>query len=128
MTRSLCSAFKVSIATPELEEPFEMKRLMIGTAALGLALGLNMAPAAAQNQTVDANCISPTVQVCQEEIRPAVLAETQTAPQQVAAAQASVGQTLPVTGGDVLGLAAVGAAAVAGGAALLAVRRRRSEA
>jgi LPXTG-motif cell wall-anchored protein len=58
-----------------------------------------------------------------------VLAETQTvAPQQVASARASRAQTLPVTGGDVVGLAAVGAAAVAGGAALLAVRRRRSEA
>ena len=107
-----------------------MKRLITGTAALGLALGLNMAPAAAQNQTGDAaNCISPTTQVCTQDVRPAVLAETQTvAPRQVAPSRASAAQTLPVTGGDVVGLAAVGAAAVVGGAALLAVRRRRSEA
>jgi LPXTG-motif cell wall-anchored protein len=103
-----------------------MKRLMIGTAALGLALGLNMAPAAAQNITPQ--CFSPEVN-CVEEIRPAALAETvEVAPTQIVASQATGGQTLPVTGGDVVGLAAVGAAAVVGGTALLAVRRRRAEA
>lgn len=98
-----------------------MKRLLVGTAAAGLALGLGAIPAGAQEvQTCPG---SPVPVSCVQE----VAAETFTpevAPQVVARQAAP--QTLPVTGGDVVGLAALGLGAVAGGAGLLAIRRRKT--
>ena len=96
-----------------------MKRLLAGTAALGAAFALNVLPAAAQTETYP----PPT-----NPEPPAVLPETETPPS-VAPTVETVpdtgGSTLPVTGSDMAGIAAIGAGAVAAGAALLFMRRRR---
>ena len=98
-----------------------MKRLLVGTAAIGLALGLGAVPAGAQGHCtaspVPEDCIPPDVgsETFTPEVLPNVVTRQQAAP-----------QTLPVTGGDVVGLAALGLGAVAGGAGLMAVRRRKT--
>jgi LPXTG-motif cell wall-anchored protein len=117
-----------------------MKRLMIGMASCGLVLFLGAGTASAQGQQTDQGCyitngqgqlvLGPAENCVEADDtgQEAVLSETLTVAPQVAAAQTAPTQTLPVTGGDVLTLAGVGAAAVLGGATLLVVRRRRAEA
>src|SRR4051794_31947632 len=107
-----------------------MKRLAIAAATLGLTLGFGgFATAHAEESCTgsplpEACTPSTTVpaEVQGEVFEPAVVANVVTS--QPVASQAS--PTLPVTGGDVLGLAVIGAGAVAAGSALMVVRRRRS--
>jgi LPXTG-motif cell wall-anchored protein len=107
-----------------------MKRLLIGTAACGLALGFSVLPASAQVLENECQNVSPTPPACIPEVQAESLTVHETPPAQVQTAPhtAPAAQTLPVTGGDVVGLALVGAGAVAGGAALMAVRRRKVDA
>ena len=106
-----------------------MKRLMIGTAALGIALGVGWSPAGAQVLN-DCTGVSPTPPNCLDvppEVQSEQLVVDEVAAQQVTPPRPAA-QTLPVTGGDVVGLAAIGGAAVAAGAGLMVVRRRKAEA
>ena len=95
-----------------------MKRLLAGTAALGAAFALNVLPAVAQTETYPPPTNpEPSVQP-ETETPPTVAPTVETVPD-------TGGSTLPVTGGDMAGIAAIGAGAVAAGAALLFMRRRR---
>jgi LPXTG-motif cell wall-anchored protein len=101
----------------------EMKRLLAATAALGAAFALNVLPAAAQTETYPPPTnpqptVQPSVETTVPTTPPTVLPSVETVPE-------TGGSTLPVTGGDVAGMAAIGVGAVAAGAALLFMRRRR---
>lgn len=104
-----------------------MKRLLAGTAALGAAFALNVLPAAAQTETYPPPTSPPTTVVTTPP--PSVGGTTQTPPTSPTRSVSRVGgRSLPVTGGDMVGIAGIGGAAMAAGAALLAVRRRRESA
>lgn len=98
-----------------------MLRRLILALGLGIAvLALVAAPAVAQEVYPD----TPP-----EEVEGDVVVQTPTdveQPDDVEVAGDVVTRSLPVTGGDLLGLAAMGAGAIAVGAVLVAQRRRTS--
>jgi hypothetical protein len=98
------------------------------TATVGLGFGL-VGPVGAQEYP-GPQAPAPEVAGVEQERQPvgaapgARVAGVQE--ERVAGAQQAQGATLPVTGGDVLGLAALGAGAIALGGAAMAARNRRA--
>ena len=96
-----------------------MKRWLVGITCTAGLLVVGASPALGQESpNNDVQGVTQT----NTPVAPVVEAQT------VAQAPARSAQTLPVTGGDVVGMAAVGAAAVAAGGGLLVLRRRRAQA